>query len=264
VLDAELTRALGALGNERREDIEEALRVLAGRMPGLADPELGRVAEAICSLFYVDNHDRPDLEPVLGLAEEILAGLGAPLVPHLLRFMKGSDLKSHLHLARTLGRLGAAAVPSLRRFIATEEDPYGRAFALYALGKVRDPVVHEALPEVVGALMHPDREVRDSAARALGKFVEVVPPQALTERRRNEMFEALFRALGDAQSAVRAKAIRSLGKMARAGCLTREQEDRVRDAARAIVGEDDEWHWDHAYIVRREAEETLRHLAKRG
>jgi hypothetical protein len=106
--------------------------------------------------------------------------------------------------------------------------------------------------------------VRDSAARALGKLADVVPPERLDERRRAEVFEALFRALGDAQPAVRAKAVRSLGKMTRASYLTPGQEERLTTAVRHLLGEDEAHEWDRAYVVRREAQETLRHLLARA
>ena len=213
--------------------------------------------ELVCSLFYVDTADRPDLEKALDRATSLLAAQGSRVVPHLLRQMEGSDIKSHTHLARTLGGIGTGALTPLRNLLATAEDPYSRAFALYALGKMTCPEVVRALPEVLGGLMHPDKEVRDSAARTLGKIAEVAPPRRLTPRRRREMFEALMRALGDFQPAVRAKAMRSLGKMAAAGLMNRDQKKMFEASARNALGESNEYSWDNAYIVRREAREAL-------
>jgi HEAT repeat protein len=215
--------------------------------------------EEVCALFYVDTADRPDLQPLLDRAVGVLAAQGTRVVPQLLDLMRGSDIKSHLYLGRTLGAIGRAALPALRRVIATE-DAYSRSFALFAVGKMHDPGVQEALPEVVGSLMHPDKEVRDSAARTLGKIAERVPASALGPERRVEIFEVLFRALSDPQPAVRAKAVRSLGKLARFGYLDAAQEQHVRLAALRILGRDETEEWDRAFIVRREAEETLRHL----
>jgi hypothetical protein len=260
-LPPEIAEPLKRLGADRPADIESAVRELGRQLGEVPESDLRRVVEGICSLFYVDTKDRPELEPALEIALEVLAECGERVVPHLLEFMRGSDLKSHFYLARTLGRIGAPALPRLRRFIATEEDPYSRAFALYALGKMRNAAVHVALPEVVGSLMHPDREVRDSAARTLGKIAEVVPPHLLSERRRAEIFEALLRSSGDHEPAVRAKSIRSLGKLVRAGYLTPEQLGEVERVARSVLGENG-WNWDHAYIVRREAEEALRAIGK--
>jgi HEAT repeat protein len=258
-----LPAALEALHAERADAIDEGIRFLHERLAGLPEAELRSATEAVCSLFYVDTQDRPDLLPSLDRAVQALASVGPRIVAHLLELMKGSDLKSHFYLARTLGAIGQPALATLRRFIATENDHYSRSFALFAVGKIRHPEVSEALPEVIGSLMHPDKEVRDSAARALGKIAEHVPAELVSAPRRAEMFEALFRSLSDLHSAVRAKSVRSLGKMARAGYLTPEEEDRTTTAALRVLGRDEAFDWDRAYMVRREAEEALRHLEAR-
>ena len=69
--------------------------------------------------------------------------------------------------------------------------------------------------------------------------------------------------LSDAQPAVRAKAVRSLGKLVRAAYLSPAQEERVRLAILRVLGRDEAHEWDRAFIVRREAEEALRHLEDR-
>ena len=258
-----LAAALQSLQHESPERIGEGLEYLKAHLGTLPEAELRRVVEEICSLFYVDTADRPDLQPMLDRGVAVLAAQGPRVIPQLLELMKGSDIKSHLYLARTLGYLGQAALPALRRVIATE-DAYSRSFALFAVGKVNDLAVREALPEVIGSLMHPDKEVRDSAARALGKIAETVPATQLGEDRRAEILEALFRALSDVQPAVRAKAVRSLGKLVRAAYLVPAQEERVRLAVLRILGQDEAHEWDRAFIVRREAEEALRHLDDRA
>jgi HEAT repeat protein len=240
--------------------VDGALRRLGGKLGRLEGGDYRRAVELVCSLFYIDTGDRPDLEEALDHATKFLAAEGARVVPHLLRQMEGSDIKSHTYLARTLGRIGPEAIPSLRHLLATAEDPYSRAFALYALGKMICPEVARALPEVLGGIMHPDKEVRDSAARTLGKIAATVPPRRLTPRRRRDMFEALLRSLGDYQPAVRAKAMRSLGKMAAAGLMNRGQKKMFAAAARNALGESQEYSWDNAYIVRREAREALERL----
>ena len=257
-----LAAALQSLQNERPERIAEGLEYLKSHLGSLPEADFRRAVEELCSLFYVDTADRPDLQPLLDRAVAVVAGQGPRVVGQLLELMKGSDIKSHLYLARTLAYVGQAALPALRRVIATE-DPYSRSFALFAVGKVNDLAVREALPEVIGSLMHPDKEVRDSAARALGKIAEAVPATQLAEDRRAEILEALFRTLSDVQPAVRAKAVRSLGKLVRAAYLTPAQEERVRLAVLRILGRDEAHEWDRAFVVRREAEEALRHLEDR-
>ena len=249
----------GLLASEA-EPICEAAGSLLSMMPELNATDRRRGIEALCELFYVDLADRPDLAPALAAAEEALVTAGVTTIPILIKLMEGSDIKSHLHLATVLGRIGPAALGPLRRLIATAEDPYSRSFALYAVGKIGSPVVHEALAEVVGALMHPDKEVRDSAARTLGKIAEAVPPGLLSERRRIEMHDALIRALGDPQPAVRAKAVRSLGKLASCGHLDDARLGALRTRLEALLERGEETDWDHAFIVRRQVHEALAHL----
>jgi HEAT repeat protein len=246
------------------EEIVTAIQRLRELLPSLAPADLRRSVEALCGLFYIDLYDRPDLQLALDAAEMALVRAGEPVIPILIRQMEGSDIKSHFHLARVLGRIGAASLPHLRRLVATAEDAYSRSFALFAIGKIKEPIVHEALTEVVGALMHPDKEVRDSAARTLGKIVEAVPRAILTDRRRREIYEALARAIVDTQPAVRAKAVRSIGKMALHGYLDEEMRLQARARIQAILTRGEETDWDHAFIVRREAQETLAHLTRSG
>jgi len=262
MIDETVDRAIEDLGSNDAERMKRAVVWLEGRLAALPEPEFRAAVEALAGLFYVDTFDQPQLEDLLDGAQEALVKAGPRAIPGLIQLMKGSDVKSHLYLGRTLGQIGASAIGPLREFVATEEDAYCRAFGLFALGKIADPAVQEALPEIVGNLIHPDREVRDSAARALGKVFEVVPPSALTERRKTELFETLSRGLHDSQPVVRAKTIRSLGKMAAAGYLSAAQAEDVRKAARAIAGEGDKYEWDNAYIVRREAANALRMIGE--
>jgi HEAT repeat protein len=237
--------------------IVEAIGAIRTRFRDLNPADLRRAAEALCGLFYVDLYDRADLEPALQAAEAALAEAGAPIVPVLVHLMEGSDIKSHIHLARVMATIGKPALPHLRRLAATSDDGYARSFALYAIGKFAEDYVQEAIPEAVGALMHPDKEVRDSAARTVGKIVGVVEAATLTPRRRAEIFEALLRVTGDDQPAVRAKAVRSLGRMASRGYLDVAQRDDLASRLEALVTRGEERDWDHAYIVRREAAEAL-------
>ncbi len=246
-------------GLQASESVEIIRSVMQVReiLPTLAGADLRRAVEALCALFYIDLSDRPDLEPALEAAEETLVRAGEGVIPILIRLMEGSDIKSHLHLASALGRIGVASLPHLRTLLATAQDSYSRSFALFAIGKIKSPTAHESLPEVVGSLMHPDKEVRDSAARTLGKIVEVVPASTLTERRRREIYDALCRATGDPQPAVRAKSVRSLGKLAAHGYLDDDNRRHLRNLLDRLVTRGEESDWDRAYIVRREALEAL-------
>lgn len=257
---ASLDEILSHLQSSDADAIAGTVRRVREVIPSLDGASLRRAIEALCGLFYIDLYDRADLQPAVDAAEEAIASTGEPAIPILIRLLEGSDIKCHVHLANVLGRIGEPTISHLRRMIATSEDPDGRAFALYALGKVQTEAVHAALPETVGSLMHPDKEVRDSAARTLGKIVEKVPPAGLSERRRIEVYEALARTIGDVQPAVRAKAVRSLGKMALHGYLDESQRSDLRTRLVALLTRGEGVDWDRAYIVRREAHETLAHL----
>jgi HEAT repeat protein len=218
-----LPEALQCLHSDRPERIGEGLEYPRVGLGALPEAEFRGAVEQLCALFYVDTADRPDLQPLLDRAVALLAAQGPRVISQLLELMKGSDIKSHLYLARTLAYLGQPALPALRRVIATE-DPYSRSFALFA---------------------------------------ENVPASQLGEDRRAEILEVLFRTLSDAQPAVRAKAVRSLGKLVRAAYLSPDQEARVRSAVLRILGQDEAHEWDRAFIVRREAEVALRHIEAR-
>jgi HEAT repeat protein len=255
--EIDLSRISEDLADPEASTVDRAVEGLRAQLPVMGEADYRRAIEALCSLFYVDTADRPDLEGPIERATALLAEQGERVVPLLLTQMQGSDIKSHIFLARTLGRMGIPALAPLRDLLATAEDAYSRAFALYALGKMTCPEVVRALPDVLGGLMHPDKEVRDTAARTIGKIAQSSPPGEITPRRRAEMFEALMRASRDAQAPVRAKAMRSLGKMARAGLLDGDQRNTVAGAARAALGKSETFEWDQAFIVRREAHETL-------
>ncbi len=258
---SDLDEILSRLHGSDADAIIVTVRQVRELISSLDDASLRRAIEALSGLFYIDLYDRPDFQPAVDAAEEAIASTGEPAIPILIHLLEGSDIKCHVHLANILGRLGEPSISHLRRLIATSEAPDSRAFALYALGKIRSETVLEALPETIGSLMHPDKEVRDSAARTLGKIVEKVPPAGLDERRRTELFEVLARAIGDVQPAVRAKAVRSLGKMALHGYLDESQRSDLKTRLVALLTRGEKVDWDRAYIVRREAHEALDNLA---
>lgn len=66
--------------------------------------------------------------------------------------------------------------------------------------------------------------------------------------------------MADRNTGVRAKAIRSLGKMARQGHLTPAERDVFRKALHSLVGDDEAFDWDRAFVIRQEAKEALRYL----
>jgi HEAT repeat protein len=249
----------GSSGGEVMRSVGR-LRVRLKRLTGAGFQE---AVEVLCGVLYIDTYDRPDLEPAVTEAVSALGHAGKRAIPILFAQIESTDVKCHMHLAQALGLMGAEAVLPLRRLLATAADPYAQSFSLYALGKVRNPSVARALPEVLAATHSSDKEVRDSAVRTLGKIAQAARPAQISPQRRLAMFDALMRALDDAQAGVRAKAIRSLGKMAFEGHLKPAQVQEVVRRSMGLLGRDDEFNWDHAYIVRHEAEEALERAEER-
>ena len=96
---------------------------------------------------------------------------------------------------------------------------------LYALGKVKSAKIIDALPTRSKRPAAADQELRDSATRALGKFAESIPAGRFGAEAVAAVVERLRANLADGSPAIRAKAVRSLGKLARYGHLTTGQRD---------------------------------------
>jgi HEAT repeat protein len=248
------------LRSEDKLQILKGLEGLGKRLPSLQGRELEDAVQAVISLFYVDPVDHPELIPVLEQAEAVLVDQRERIIPVILRCLEETDLKAHFHLASVLGRLGYAAVEPLLEEYRQSSETYPRIFALYALGKVKDPKVLDAVPTLFDALEDQNPEVRDTSARALGKLVEHVNPDLLGESERSQMFDRLLTKASDRYSGVRSKAIRSLGKMARFGLLKPAQLEGLSRLVSRTLGETDGENWDVAYIVRAEAEKARRYL----
>ena len=251
---------LRTLRSEDKIQIQRGLEGLAERLPELEGVQFEEAIHAVVGLFYVDPVDHPELLPVLEQAESILADLREKVIPAILGFLGESDLKTHFHLAAVLAKMGYAAVNPLLDAYEKADDPYARVFTLYALGKVKDPKVLDTLPVLFAALDDPDPEIRDTAARAVGKMCEHLNPDLVSEETRRQMFERLLAKVSDRYAGVRSKAIRSLGKMTRFGLLDAERKTRLQSILARVLGEDEAGNWDVAYIVRSEAEKAKEHL----
>ncbi|GAB4278410.1 MAG: hypothetical protein Kow0092_34220 [Deferrisomatales bacterium] len=242
--------------SEDKFQIQKGLEALADKLPALEGDAFDEAIQAVTGLFYVDPMDHPELIPVLEQAEYLLADLRERAIPSILRFLGESDLKTHFHLAAVLGKMGYAAVGPLLEEYGRTGDDYARVFILYALGKVKDPKVLDALPALFDALEDPNPEIRDTAARALGKICEHVNPSLISEETRARLFDKLMARVSDRMAGVRSKAVRSLGKMARFGLLDRPRADKLRSTLAGILGETEGENWDVAYIVRAEAQKA--------
>lgn len=241
-------------------DVRDGLTLVRAEIRG---GDIRRLAEIVTTLFYIDPLDRPDMVPALEDAVDLIAGLGKEAIPLLLEILDAGDMKAQIMVGQTLGRMGAAAIEPLISEYETSADPTRRALILYGLGKVKSPEIVQASGLALDAALSDDGELRDTAARAIGKFAEAVPAGGFSEELRAGFVECLHRDILDTNPSLRSKAVRSLGKLARGGHLRFKELERLAEVCQALLGEDDAHAWDHAYIVRKEAAEALEHCEEK-
>jgi HEAT repeat protein len=239
-------------------DLLRGLALVKAEAPG-ADPQgCERLCEVVLPIFYIDPLDHPEHIPVIEEAITVVAGLGEAVIPPLIQNLEMGDVKAQMAIASALGWMGAKAVdPLLAEYAATCPDPSCKAFLLYALGKIKAPEVVKAAPLAIEAARSADLELRDTATRALGKFAESIPAGGLPEEARTAALAVLLDNLSDYSPGVRAKAVRSLGKLAKYGHLTPRERWDLAARLRRILGKDEQFEWDRAYVVRKEAQEAL-------
>lgn len=252
-----LARQLSA---ENLQELEDGLSALE-RSPDLLDGEhRDELLSAVFMLFLLDTVDYPEVEGVIRRAERLVASLGTDAVPMLLAQLDDSDIKSHVHLVRTLIQIGMPAVPQIIAYHDRCTDPMNRAFALYALSKMNDPGIAAAIPLAIKAMSSKHNESRDTATRSLGKMAEAVPAANVSDDLKREMFETAQERTTDPLPGVRAKALRTLGKLAVNGFLNPEQKTAAREQMKKALGLHSAQSADGAFLVRREAEIALDRL----
>ena len=240
--------------------LRQGLALIREEIARVGSREARPLFELVSMLFYIDPLDRPDLLPVLDEAVDLVVGFGDWVIPALVEKLDAGDVKAQIAAGHALGRIGADAIrPLIEEYTVAADDSH-RAFILYALGKIRSAKVLAAAGLALEAAASPDLELRDTATRVLGRFCEVIPPAEMPEAVRREVLSRLEANVADRNTGVRAKAIRSLGKMARQGHLRPEEREALKKACHRIVGDDEAFDWDPAFIIRREAEEALRYI----
>ena len=178
-------------------------------------------------------------------------------VEALVENLDQGDIKAQMASAEALGRIGADAIdPLIEKYRGTDE-PDTLAFVLYGLGKIKSPQVARAADLALDGAGSGNLELRDTATRAIGRFAESIPAGELPGDILDGYYDILRTNLADPHKAVKAKALRSLGKLARFGHLDDDRKRTLRGIALNLLGEDDEFHWDRAYVVRKEAQEAL-------
>ncbi len=241
------------------EDLRKGLELAELEIVKVGSSEAKPIFEMVQSLFYIDTLDHPELVPILDEAVNLAARLGPSIIPILIDHLNAGDLKAQWAIAHVLGRIGADAINPMMMAYASSADSTLRAFILYALGKIKSPKVVQAAALPLEAAESSNLELRDTATRTLGKLVESIPPEQMSADLKRLFIERLQCNLSDANVTVRAKAIRSLGKLARYKYLNAAEREHLKAACRHILGTDDDGEWDRAYVVRKEAEEALRY-----
>jgi hypothetical protein len=248
------------LSSKRPEEIQEGLKLVAIEITKLGSSEARPLFEMVTALFYIDALDRPELVSVLDQAVKLAANFGAWVIPILIEDLDAGDMKAQWAIAHVLGRIGAGAIDPMLKAYAEAKDPTRRAFILYALGKIKSEELVKAAPTALRAAGSSDLELRDTATRTLGKFVECIPPAKLSPPLREDFLQCLRDNLSDDNASVRSKAMRSLGKMGKHGHLTDTERMQLKTACRRILGIDEVGEWDRAFVVRKETEEALTYL----
>ena len=248
------------LASHQPAELHQGLELIKKEISRVGSDEASTLFEMVSTIFYIDPLDRPDLAPLVNEAIALVVGFGKWVIPRLLQQLDASDLKAQIAIANALGRLGADAVSPLLHEYETAGESARRQFVLYALGKIKSPRVAPAVAAAIEAAGAQDRELRDTATRTLGKFAEVLPPGTLVEDTRRRMVDALWKNLGAQSPAIRAKAVRSLGKLLKYGHLTTAERATLKRTLMLILGKGERFEWDRAYLVRKEAAEALAYL----
>jgi len=247
------------LASTEPDDLRQGLELIRSEIARIGSSEARSLFEMVTAIFYIDPLDRPDFMPVLDEAISLVVGFGEWVIPVLIESLDAGDLKAQMAVAQALGRIGADSIKPLMAEYESTTDPDRRIFVQYALGKVKSPAIVQAAPLAVEAAQSTTLELRDTATR-IGKFAEVIPPTDLSPQLRQDCVDSLRANLADPNAGIRAKAVRSLGKLARYGHLTPSECEELTKTFHLISGTDESFEWDRAYIVRKEAKEALQYI----
>jgi len=245
------------LGSPDSEKIHQGLVLIRDVLPEITEEAARSLFEMVSALFYIDLLDHPEHAYVLDEAVSLVADFGEFVVPILLNNLDAGDMKAQLTIGHAFGRVGEPALEPLLESFKCEESEECRIFLVYAMGKIRSPRVLEAFEQVLTAAKSENLELRDTAIRALGNFVDLIEPEDLPAEYKEDMLEAIRVNLADSSAGVRSKAIRSYGKLARHGHLDKSERQKCKETCELLLGVDDQYDWDRAYIVRKEAQEAL-------
>ncbi len=256
-----LKTSFAKLADSDKYVVLKGIREIESHLPKLKGKKYKEALDSLSSLFYIDTFERPDLQVVIDRVFEVYKKFKTKTIPFLLSYTQESDVKFQLNIARALGKIGRSAIDPILLRLSKSKDSAEKSFLLYSLGKIKDPGVVKGIPSALKGLKDKDVEVRDSATRTFGKIFEVTSPSKISQRNKNLIFGSLKKMLSDESSGVRSKAVRSLGKMARYGFLDKDEKEETKRIVQRILGLDESYSWDIAYIVRREAQEVYNFLS---
>ncbi|MCP4581442.1 MAG: hypothetical protein GY839_07465 [candidate division Zixibacteria bacterium] len=248
------------LASTNPNELHRGLDLVKREISRVGSKEAKPLFEMVSAVFYIDPLDHPELVPILNEAISLAVGFGDWVIPILLEQLDSGDLKAQMAISHALGRIGVDAIGTLMDEYKTSTETAKQTFILYALGKIKSPKVLMAVHLALEAAQSPNLELRDTAIRAIGKFTESIPYMDLPDDLRIAIIERLRVGLADSNPGIRAKAIRSMGKLARHKHLNAEELGELSTRCRQILGKDENFNWDRAYVVRKEAEEALGYI----
>lgn len=247
----------GLLNSFDSKEIHQGLVMIREELSNISEEDAKSLFDMVSALFYIDLLDHPEHAYVLDEAVGLVADFGEFVVPILLDNLDAGDMKAQLTIGHAFGRIGEVGIEPLLESYKCEESEECRTFLVYALGKIRSPKILDAFEQVLEAAKSENLELRDTAVRALGNFVQDISPADLPSEYKSEMLAAIQANLSDSSAGVRSKAIRSYGKLARYGHLDEDEKSKCKETCELLLGIDGKYDWDRAYIVRKEAQEAL-------
>lgn len=247
------------LTSDNPASVRKAVAQINRDVENIEPRQIPEIVEIMASVFYIDLGDKPEFTEAVEDTVKAIAAIGEPAIPTLMWLIGESDYKANLMIARTLGKIGPPAYGPLKDMFYYPESPWQRSLAMFSLAKMHEAALMEIFPDTVIALDDSDREIRDTAARTVGRIIDSFKPGQIPQDFVSNAFERLLPRLRDSSAVVRAKAVRSIGKMASKRYLDDEQLASARDAVGALLGENEN-DPDPFFLVRREAEEAREHI----
>jgi hypothetical protein len=248
------------LASTNQEELIHGLKLVKEEIRKIGSDEAKSLFQMLSTIFFIDPLDRPDLVPILDEAITLVTGFGNWIIPVLINNLRSSDIKAQMAIAHALGRIGADAIAPLMTEYQSSSNPKNKEPLLYALSKIKSPKIIKAIRLAIEAAQSSDLGLCDTGTRTIGKFIESIPKHHLAEKIRLKIMKTLHKNLSHSDSGIRAKAVRSFGKMIKFDYLKKEEQNKLKTILNIIIGKNDEYEWDHAYIVRKEAKEALGYI----